>query len=168
MLLREWLAGCGRHTYSGLVPVSGTPNSVSGHRTFKFTGTKQIFEVPYGVTQIRVIALGANGAGSGKTGYGGRVSAAIPVTYLEDLVVVVGGDASGPGGGFNGGGNGGDKFSSNGNGGGGASDVREGGDKVSDRVLVAGGGGGAGGGSGSCISFCHPGAGWWRRRPHGR
>ena len=88
------LAGCGGHTDSDLVPVSGAPNSVSGHRTFKFTGTKQIFEVPHGVTQIRVIALGANGAGSGNTGYGGRVSAVIPVTYLDDLVVVVGGVGS--------------------------------------------------------------------------
>src|SRR5580658_4367083 len=114
------LAGCGGQTSSGVVTVSGAPNSVSGHHTFNFTGTAQIFRVPYGVTQIRVIALGGNGGGSSDLGYGGRVSAVIPVKQLENLSVFVGGDASGPGGGFNGGGNGGDKFSSDGNGGGGA------------------------------------------------
>src|SRR5580692_11166790 len=56
------LAGCGGQTSSGVVTVSGAPNSVSGHHTFNFTGTAQIFRVPYGVTQIRVIALGGNGA----------------------------------------------------------------------------------------------------------
>jgi hypothetical protein len=72
------LTSCGGHAGGGVAPVNATPNSVSGHRTFKFTGTKQIFEVPYGVTQIRVIALGGNGSGSDNEGYGGRVSAVIP------------------------------------------------------------------------------------------
>jgi hypothetical protein len=140
------LAGCSGHGSNGVVP-SGVPGSLSNQKTFNYSGAKQDFKVPAGVTHITVVALGAHGAGSPEA-YGGRVYAVVPVTPGETLVVYVGGNASEVTGGFNGGGKGGDKsgFGSDGNGGGGASDIREGGLKLSDRVLVAGGGGGDGGG----------------------
>ena len=118
---------------------------------FDYTGNEQSFVVPSGVTKLKVVAYGA--AGGGKIypsnyaeypGYGGRVSAVVPVQSGETLYVFVGGTARGNGatvGGFNGGGNSVD----GGWAGGGASDLREGGDALSDRILVAGGGGGAGG-----------------------
>jgi hypothetical protein len=113
------VAGCGGQTSSSVVPVNGALNSVSGHHTFRFTGTAQIFRVPNGVTQIRVIALGGNGGGSRNHGYGGRVSAVIPVTQRENLTVFVGGDASGADGGGGGGAGGGtESYGGSGRGGG--------------------------------------------------
>jgi hypothetical protein len=119
-------------------------------RTFKYTGHQQAFTVPLGVTAIKIRAFGASGAGS-TGGYGsesmgsvgGSVKATILVTPGEKLAVFVGGEGA-TAGGFNGGGNGGSTTGSGGNGGGGGgpSDVRQGGDKLGDRVIVAGGGGG--------------------------
>jgi hypothetical protein len=140
-------------------------------QTFTFTGDKQQFQVPRGITQITVDASGASGP-YGASGYyctvigglGGLVKATIPVTPGETLAVFVGGEGTkgvacgseyGNGsGGFNGGGNGGPaSYGANGDGGGGASDVRQGGPALSDRIIVAGGGGGQGafdlGGSGA-------------------
>jgi hypothetical protein len=57
---------------------------------FVYTGKKQTFKVPSGVTQIRVIAVGGDGGGS-VFGHGGRVSAVIPVTPSETLAIYVGG-----------------------------------------------------------------------------
>ena len=74
----------------------------------------------------------------------------IPVKPRETLYVRVGGRGLGgdypgsAGGGFNGGGSGGNGGYWGGHGGGGASDVREGGDRLKDRILVAGGGAGQG------------------------
>ncbi len=140
------LAGCGGHASNGVVPVDGVPNSLANHKSFYYTGGAQDFTVPAGVTQLKVVARGARGAGSPKAD-GGRVHAVIPVTPGEKLVVYVGGDATELTGGFNGGGSSGVGSRSiySGFGGGGASDVRQGGDKLVDRILVAGGGGGQGG-----------------------
>jgi hypothetical protein len=113
-----------------------------------YTGKAQSFTVPSYLTKITVIVVGARGTGAPVT-YGGRVRATIPVTGGEKLVVFVGGQGSGSIGGFNGGGN--SCTSSRrdcGYGGGGASDIRQGRDKLSDRIVVAGGGGGQGGSAG--------------------
>jgi len=115
------------------------------HRTFQFTGTEQMFTIPYGVTAIDVDASGAAGL-SVKLGRGGRVVATVPVKQREILYVFVGGQGSYYTGGFNGGGSGG-TYPYCGHcsyGGGGASDLREGGDGLSQRIVVAGGGGGEG------------------------
>jgi hypothetical protein len=158
-----FLAGC-----SGSQPPVGAPRAMpqsrtnrniadefaTGQRTFQFTGSKQVFVVPRGVYQIKVWAHGGSGANDVHRyehmhrsigGYGGRVTAIVPVSPHEKLFVYVGGDGVGHTGGFNGGGSGSDPDSPTGLGGGGASDVRERGQALSRRILVAGGGGGAGG-----------------------
>ena len=125
-----------------------------GRATFKYTGAKQTFKVPAGVTLVTITASGASGAAgwdyyygsyAAPGGLGGRVKATIPVTPGERLAIFVGG--SGADGGFNGGG----KSAKSSSGGGGGSDVRQGGDQLADRVAVAAGGGG-GGGAGACLS----------------
>jgi hypothetical protein len=75
-------------------------------KIFKYTGSKQTFEVPSGVKWITVIALGAVGGGA-NGGKGGRVRAMIPVTARERLTVFVAGQGVERKGGFNGGGHGG-------------------------------------------------------------
>jgi hypothetical protein len=150
------LAGCGGLA-SSTVPqheaLGNTRNTLAYHRTFKYTGARQSFKVPMGVTRITVVARGAAGGGSpyyaSRSGRGGRVYAVIPVNPGERLYVFVGGTGfySSGGveyGGFNGGGNPG-RCCEGGFGGGGASDIRQGGAKLSDRIVVAGGGGGQGG-----------------------
>jgi len=141
------LAGCGGRASDGIVPTSVVPDSFPYHKSFYSTGKVQDFKVPVGVKQLKVILLGAHGAGSIET-RGGRVSAVILVTPGETLAVFVGGNASGATGGFNGGGDGGNGYSGghSGNGGGGASDVRQHGQALANRILVSGGGGGQGGG----------------------
>ncbi len=147
------LAGCGANP--GAVPVATDGgDALAKHKTFDYTGGKQTFTVPAGVTQIKVVALGGNGGNWNDVlgGYGGRVTATLSVVPHERLIVYVGGNASGATGGFNGGGSGGPgevysgSYSTVGAGGGGASDLRTDPGKLSDRVLVAAGGGGAGGG----------------------
>jgi hypothetical protein len=152
------LAGCRASQLPGVTSSSGAANSPSGvapfvfthDMMFRFTGKKQTFKVPSGVTRIRVIAVGASGGGS-VIAHGGRVSAVIPVIPSETLAIYVGGAGTSSTGGFNGGGAGGRTcYSSSGcgysgYGAGGASDVREGGDALTDRIVVAGGGGGRGG-----------------------
>jgi hypothetical protein len=165
------LTGCG-----GSQPPIGAPGAMSNgsypaphnkhSQTFSFTGDKQQFQVPAGVTQVTVVADGASGpygaVGSNCTvigGLGGLVQATISVTPGETLAVFVGGEGTigaacyseyGNGiGGFNGGGDGGSAgYGDIGDGAGGASDVREGSSALSDRILVAGGGGYYGGGGG--------------------
>jgi hypothetical protein len=95
------LAGCG-----GTQSLTGAqgpiiPNAASKTKTFSYTGHRQTFTVPPGVTTIKIIALGASGGAStggygtgGVGGDGGRVKATIPVTPDEKLVVFVGGKAS--------------------------------------------------------------------------
>src|SRR5579871_4823024 len=133
------LVGCG-----GSQPPIGAPTVIpsdtpSGSRTFPYTGNKQTFKVPHSVTKITVVVRGAAGGAGAR---GGRVFAIIPVTSGEKLAVFVGGQPSGITGGFNGGAGGGmnrHEFH-DGFGGGGASDIREGGDRLIDRIVIAGGG----------------------------
>jgi hypothetical protein len=153
------LSACG-----GSQPVApalnGSSTATSGHdETFQYTGSKQEFVVPSGVTEIKVKAFGAAGqaesegpgssGGSDFPGFGSRINAVVRVTPGETLVIFVGGQPNrySQAGGFNGGGGGGTSkgyCNSNGFGGGGATDVRQGGDALPNRIVVAGGGGGAG------------------------
>lgn len=117
------------------------------HKTFRFTGREQSFEVPAGVKWVSVVARGAAGGGPAG-GRGGRVHAEVPVVPGEHLAVFVGGTTSAEKGGYNGGGLGQSCSGCVSYGGGGATDIREGGRKWRDRILVAGGGGGQGGDDG--------------------
>jgi hypothetical protein len=152
------LAGCGALPLSSSkgqdnmqLPVTargaapGLRNTVSGSQTFNYSGNKQLFVVPAGVTKITVVARGASGNELGTactgTARGARVYAVLPVTPGQTLEVYVGGEPSGHSkGGFNGGGRSGEA-----GGGGGASDVRRRRPfALAGRILVAAGGGGAG------------------------
>ncbi len=147
------VSGCGGSAGSVSVPPVGAVSNADSphHKTFKYIGRSQTFDVPAGVTKIDVVARGAAGAGQPCDSYcygtyfgrAGRVHALIPVKPGERLYVFVGGEGSAGTGGFNGGGDAGPGGGAYG--GGGATDVREGGNALSDRVLVAGGGGGQGG-----------------------
>jgi hypothetical protein len=116
--------------------------SCQGQLTFQYVGQAQRFRVPKCATTIYVDAKGATGKYGG---YGGGVSATIPVTPGETLIVTVGGAGHNFKGGFNGGAAGarfGKGVPGAGGGGGGATDVRQGGSGLAQRVVVAGGGGG--------------------------
>lgn len=121
--------------------------SVSGSSMLvSYTGAMQTLVVPSGVTQITVIAAGAQGASNSNStaagGLGGSAAGILTVTPGDVLNLFVGGQN-----GFNGGG-----IASNtacvlatGGNGGGATDIRLNGVSLANRVIVAGGGGGAGG-----------------------
>lgn len=131
-------AGCGANIGSGVPTHNGVGEAAPHSKTFNYTGKKQSFTVPSGVNLMTVVVRGASASKEPRCshkGRGGLVSAQIPVTPGETLRVFVGGES-----GFNGGGSG----ASYGLPGGGASDVREGGDRLADRILVAGAGGGVG------------------------
>jgi hypothetical protein len=145
------LAGCGGS------PPATTPGNVFDavqlkRKTFEYTGSEQRLVVPDGVTKLHVKLIGAAGldwpfyySSIPIPGRGGRVDAEIPVKPGETLYVFVGGQGKIGAGGFNGGGKSGlSAHSEEGAFGGGASDVREGGDKLTDRILIAGGGGASG------------------------
>jgi hypothetical protein len=144
------LSACGGSSIpraSDSVPTDAS--APKNNKTFKYTGKSQTFKVPKGVTQLKVIARGGEGAGfsvypsTDTPGRPGRVYVIIPVSPGDTLYVFVGG--SGAHGGFNGGGAGAYSTShGRGNPGGGASDVRVGGTGILDRIIVAAGGGGAG------------------------
>ena len=140
------LAGCGGSQLAIRAPfLANTDRSPSQQRTFLYTGKKQSFRVPSSVTSITVVARGATGGGA-RARSAERVVASIPVTPGETLSVFVGGAGTYLSGGFNGGGSGDSSCNyACGYGGGGASDIREGGDKLTDRIVVAAGGGGQGG-----------------------
>lgn len=113
---------------------------------FEYTGAKQTYVVPTGVTRIDITAYGAAGGAYGvpKNGNGGMTSGSVAVTPGETLEIYVGGSN-----GYNGGGPGGSVGGFYpGTSGGGASDVRQGGGALTNRIIVAGGGGGMGGYSG--------------------
>jgi hypothetical protein len=138
------LAACGG-SQPPTIASGGLQETSPAHRqAFGFTGKAQSYTVPSYLTKITVVAIGAQGGGS--TGaFGGRARAVIPVTGGEVLKVYVGGEGSHTEGGFNGGGGAGTSCGEGcGYGGGGASDIRQGGDKLSDRIVVAAGGGGEG------------------------
>ena len=155
------LSACALRQAQDDIPITATSNgtydsaigdagSLKNRKTFDYTGKKQTFIVPAGVTKLTVIARGGEGGGisyypSGNApGFPGRVYAVIRVNPGDKLIVFVGG--SGTHGGFNGGGAGGAPGSEKymGNPGGGASDVRIGGNTLADRAIVAAGGGGGG------------------------
>ncbi|MGA7094988.1 MAG: glycine-rich protein, partial [Candidatus Cybelea sp.] len=161
------LAACGGSQVQVAPPLSVTQRDAVSSKTFNYTGTPQRFTVPAGVTHLTVAAYGAGtpSFSDGPSGpfsvgnNGGFVQAVIQVTSGENVTIYVGGSgelstgANGGHGGFNGGASGGagsytSLYSNGGSGGGGASDVREGGDRLSDRVVVAGGAGGGGVGLG--------------------
>lgn len=152
------LAGCGGSQPPVGVNITNARTQARSHtRTFKYTGGKQSFKVPPGVMKVTIVATGAHGAGggyetqyfSGSGGDGGSVQAMIPVRPGERLAIFVGGN--GTRGGFNGGGSDprGCHLSYCFSIGGGASDVRQGGDRLADRVVVAAGGGGGAGDGGT-------------------
>jgi hypothetical protein len=127
--------------------------------TFLPTGAEQTFQVPPGVTSVRVAAIGGRGGagnlGAAVGGFGALAQATLAVTPGQILYVEVGGNGAPAGvgtGGFNGGGSGG-VTSSEGGGGGGSSDVRGAsrvaGTSLTVRMITAAGGGGAGGGTGA-------------------
>lgn len=141
--------------------------------TFVPSGSEDTFEVPVGVSSVRVVATGAPGAvggalggvASGPAGRGATVSGDLTITPGQKLYVNVGGAPTGDPtgsicranvacvGGFNGGGSSSSASSGFGGGGGGASDVRtvatpstgDQGESLNSRLIVAGGGGGSGG-----------------------
>ena len=80
------IAGCGGSQPPIRTSVgAGASDTYANHHTFHYTGKKQVFSVPASVTNIKVIAIGGDGAPNyGRAGYGGRVSAVIPVTPYED------------------------------------------------------------------------------------
>ncbi|MGA8327563.1 MAG: hypothetical protein WB757_15920 [Candidatus Cybelea sp.] len=148
-LLAALLSACGARSS---VPVAAG-NAFAGatgakhHQKFSYTGSKQTFIVPAGVTRLTVIARGGKGPGgyshgAGHPGFPGRVYAVIRVHPGEKLYIFVAGPHGFGGGGVGGGGYG---F------GGGASDVRMGGDTLKDRIIVAAGGGEAG----DCGLYCY-------------
>ncbi|WP_433215472.1 fibronectin type III domain-containing protein [Dactylosporangium sp. CS-047395] len=109
--------------------------------TFSYTGAIQTYTVPAGVTQLKVVAKGAQGGGD-NGGPGGAVTAliSVPAALGGTIQVMVGGRDGWNGGGAAGG--------SDGVVGGGASDIRQGTCAAAstcglgDRTVVAGGGGG--------------------------
>ena len=129
-----------------MVPATlGITSNASAETIKSFTpgpGAEQPFEVPAGVTQIKVTAIGAAGAGAcglaGAPGSGAKVTATLAVTPGEKLTVDFGGGAAGEG------------SCTGSTAGGGASGVRS---ELAE-LVVAGGGGGAGpyGGAGGSAS----------------
>jgi hypothetical protein len=121
--------------------------SCQGQQSFQYIGHAQRFKVPKCATMIYIDAKGASGKYGGD---GGEVSATIPVTPGETLIITIGGAGHTFKGGSNGGAAGasytyhyhGHKRTNHGAGGGGATDVRQRGRTLADRVVVAGGGGG--------------------------
>jgi uncharacterized membrane protein YgcG len=117
--------------------VNEAPAFLERRHSFYYSGKEQFVTVPVDVTSITVIATGAAG-GKKVGGRGGRVFAKVPVVPGERLAVFVGGAAMGVNGGYNGGAPGGYFGDGQSYGGGGASDVREGGDRLRNRIVVAG------------------------------
>jgi hypothetical protein len=136
------------------------PSAYAAGTTFTYTGSEQIYTVPFLVGSVTITAIGAPGAigdsvggPGGIGGDGASVTATVPVSEGETLYVEVGGGGvSGPcdftqdgPSAFNGGGS-----SPCGGGGGGASDVRTCSMTTcpnlspDTRLVVAGGGGGGG------------------------
>lgn len=119
---------------------------------YEFTGTPQVYEVPEGVTYVKMETWGAQGGDSeacnvaenqSDGGLGGYAAGYLSVTPGELLYVYVGekpGQVNGTfsAGGYNGGGLGGQY----GGAGGGATDIRRGATALTDRIIVAGAGGG--------------------------
>jgi hypothetical protein len=71
------LTACGGNLNApgGIPEKTAASAALSHHQTFEYTGAKQTFTVPDGVTLIKIVALGASGGGGSKT----RVQAATVV-----------------------------------------------------------------------------------------
>jgi len=144
-ILALGLADCAMRSNTRVLPSSViAANAPAGSQTFTYTGKKQTFVVPSGVTLLTITAYGASGGaiGSYPGGHGGLVKAAISVEPGESLSIFVGGiGRRSVHTAFNGGGAGSGSRHHHSAGGGGASDVRL---ATGVRIIVAGGGGGAG------------------------
>jgi len=144
------------------------PTCQSGNGlVFSYTGAEQCYAVPANVSKVRVVAVGAPGAGGGN---GAQATTIVSVTPGSSLYVEVGGKGSGMTGGFNGGAGGGDSSfpgisnATDSNGGGGATDVRTCASSsctlaTNDTRLAVAGGGGGHGGSGPDFFRCSGGPG---------
>src|ERR1700710_290554 len=139
-----------------LALVLAAPASAATIKTFEYKGGPQSWTVPAGITSATFDLYGASGAPTNQNpdpGGGGRATATIAVTPLENLQIYVGGKGLAEVAGsaaFNGGGVTASPYSA---GGGGASDVRRAGSGLTNRILVAGGGGG----DGACLAAgTHP------------
>ena len=122
------LCGCAVRSSSSMPPSPVTAQDAPpGSQTFNYTGKRQTFIVPAGVTRLTITASGASGGtvGSYTGGRGGLVKAEISVMPGESLSVFVGGSGrAGTRRSFNGGGAGSGSRHHRSGGGGGASDVR--------------------------------------------
>jgi hypothetical protein len=141
--------------------VAGASPASAATELFAFTGATQQWIVPAGVTSATFDVFGASGGPNSAAsigGKGGEAKTTIAVTPGETIFINVGSAGVipvGPSAGLGGsnpasgyGGSGGSSVGATAHGGGtggGSSDVRQGGNALTDRVLVAGGGGGAGG-----------------------
>ncbi len=125
-----------------LTPTYNSTCAAAIPTTFTYTGAMQTYVVPAGITTITIETWGAQGGSNwgNNVNFGGYSKADFPVTPGETLYIYVGQQPTTITGGFNGGGNG----EGAGKGGGGASDVRQGGNALTDRIIVGGAGGGAG------------------------
>lgn len=133
-----------------------TPAAAGGSMVLNYTGCMQQIVIPPSVTQVTIMAYGAQGGSNAQGvlgGIGGMATGILTVSPGQSLNVYVGGSN-----GFNGGGIASNTActSATGGNGGGASDVRVIGTSLNDRVIVAGGGGGAGG---NRIAGCGRGSG---------
>lgn len=130
-----------------LAGVAGPAAAATVTTTFDTPGGPYTVVVPSGVSSAHVVLQGGSGGQvSGWNlagGAGALVTADIPVTAGQTLVVYVAGNGGSPQGGANGGGDAGLGVPTLGGGGGGASDIRTASGELSDRILVAAGGGGA-------------------------
>ena len=150
------LGGCGAMQLPiGAPPIASVEaRTLPNHKTFSFHDKEQYFTIPAGVTSLTVVVRGAAGGLVGG-GLCARVYARVPVVPGETLAIFVGGIGKKGDGCFNGGGQGGwvNGPYNAGGGGGGASDIREGGDALSNRIVVAAGGGGQGARNGKSHGF---------------
>ena len=133
-------------------PTSSSGSPTPGSATFSYTGSPQTWQVPTNVTEIGVVAMGAQGGGT-YGGLGAEVQAEIPVIPGQYVDVLVGGTGAADCTAGFGGAGGCYSDSWPGAGGGGATDLRIGGTGPADRAVVAAGGGGdAGSGVASPVS----------------
>ena len=134
--VRVWCWCSGLAVLGGLVFVSeaGATPCQTGSATITAVG-ESCYTVPSGVTNVMVVAVGAQGGDGaflqcGHGGFGAQVTGGLPVAPGEILYVEVGGQGTSAqgttagAGGSNGGGSGGGGAAGGGGGGGGASDVR--------------------------------------------
>ncbi|MGI8623266.1 MAG: hypothetical protein ACR2NB_07205, partial [Solirubrobacteraceae bacterium] len=88
---------------AGLALASSAPAAAAcqtgNNLVFSYTGAEQCYAVPANVSKVRVVAVGAPGAGGGN---GAQSVTIVSVSPGSSLYVEVGGKGSGMTGGFNG------------------------------------------------------------------